>query len=464
MTIRISAVLTGFLAIVGFSSHARAGEPVKPNEEKTIIPINVGEVGPFDWPRWRGPNVDSLCKETGLLKEWPKEGPAVVWTAKDLGNGFGTPSVVGGFIYGMGKKDGKDGVWALKEADGSFVWFSPVSNALPRTNQNVGPGGTPTFHAGKLYAVTNDGTIARLDAATGKVEWTKNYKTDFSGSSPMWGFNDSPLVDGDKVICAPTGNKAAMAALKADSGEVIWKTEVGTVGGGAGYSSPIKVTVGGVPMYLLVSGQTAGLIAAHAETGKLLWQHTKNAYGGIAQIPVPIVKDDRVFVSTAYAGGCALLQIVADSQDKVTVKEIKSWKGAGRGETNPPMNHHGGMVLVGDHVYFGSGQNNGIPACVDFKTGDVTWMAEKNLPGGGRSAAYLSADGRLYIRYENGLLALAEPPANGGEFKVVSSFKLPAPVIERGPGSESWPHPVIANGKMLIRDQGVMYSYDVKAK
>lgn len=459
MAIRFFTVLTGLLLLSSEWSRLRAGEPVRPSENT----IKVGEVGKFDWPRWRGPNVDSLCLETGLLKEWPKEGPAVAWKTKDdLGLGFGTPSVVGGVIYGMGKKDGKDGVWAVKEADGSFIWFTPVSDGI-KANQNNGPGGTPTYHAGKLYAVTNDGTIARLDAGTGKVEWTKNYKTDFSGSSPMWGFNDSPLIDGDKVICAPTGNKAAMVALKADSGEVIWKTEVSAVGGGAGYSSPIKATVGGVPMYLLVSGQSAGLIAAHAETGKLLWQHTKNAYGGIAQIPVPVVKGDRVFVSTAYAGGCALLQIVADSQDKVTVKEIKSWKGS-RGAADPPMNHHGGMVLVGEHVYFGSGQNNGVPACVDFKTGEVTWLAEKNLTGGGGSAAYLSADGRLYIRYQNGLLALAEPPANGGEFKVVSSFKLPTPVVARGTGSESWPHPVIANGKMLIRDQGVMYSYDVKAK
>lgn len=462
MAIRFFTFLAGLLLLGSEWSLLRAGEPVSPNEN-TIRPMAIADVGPFDWPRWRGPNVDSLCKETGLLKEWPKDGPAVVWKTKDdLGLGFGTPSVAGGFIYGMGKRDGKDGVWALKEADGSFVWFTPVSDSR-QPNQNNGPGGTPTFHAGKLYAVTNDGTIARLDAATGKVEWTKNYKTDFSGSSPMWGFNDSPLIDGDKVICAPTGNKAAMAALKADSGDVIWKTEVGTVGGGAGYSSPIKVTVGGVPMYLLVSGQTAGLIAAHAETGKLLWQHTKNAYGGIAQIPVPVVKDDRVFVSTAYAGGGALLQIVADSQDKVTVKEIKSWKGS-RGAADPPMNHHGGMVLVGDHVYFGSGQNNGVPACVDFKSGDVTWLAEKNLPEGRGSSAYLSADGRIYIRYENGLLALVEPPANGGEFKVVSSFKLPKPAIPQGNGSQSWPHPVIANGKMLIRDQGVMYAYDVKAK
>jgi outer membrane protein assembly factor BamB len=455
MSFRILPALAGLFVAGAACSRPPAEEPFGPNAV-----AQVGEVGKFDWPRWRGPNNDAVSTETGLLKEWPKDGPKLLWTAKGLGTGFGTPSVAGGYVFGMGSREGKDGVWAVKEADGSPVWFAPIADPRP-ARPNNGPGGTPTYHAGKLYAVTNNGTVARVDAATGKVEWTKNYKKDFGGGDPMWGYNDSVLVDGDKVVCAPTGSKAAMAALKADTGEVIWTADAGPVGGGAGYSSPIKVTAGGVPMYLLVTGQTAGLIGVHADTGKVLWRHTKNAYGSTAQVPVPVVKGDKVFVSTAYGGGRALLQIVPESQEKVSVKEIKSEKGNQRG--NPPMNHHGGMVLVGDHVYFGSGQNNGLPACIDMNTGEVAWVAEKNLPGGNGSAGYLYADGRLYIRYQNGLLALVEPSPKPDEFKVVSSFKLPPPVLT-GTGTESWPHPVIANGKLLIRDQNVLYAYDVKAK
>ena len=454
MTLRILPALTGLFVVGSAYSRPPVDEPFGPNQV-----AHLAEVGKSDWPRWRGPNNDAISTETGLLKEWPKAGPKVVWTAKNLGTGFGTPSVAGGYVFGMGTRDGKDGVWAVKEADGSPAWFSPVADQRPASPNN-GPGGTPTYHAGKLYAVTNTGTVARLDAATGKVEWTKSYKKDFGAGDPNWGFNDSPLVDGDKVVVAPTTAKAAMAALNADTGEVIWTAEAGPVGGGAGYSSPLKVTAGGVPLYLLVTGQSAGLIGVHADTGKVLFRHQKNAYGGVAQVPVPVVKGDKVFVSTAYGGGAALLQIVADSQDQVSVKEIKSWKG---GRENAPMNHHGGMVLVGDHVYFGHGQNNGVPSCVDMSTGEVTWQARGNLPGGSGSAAYLLADGKLYVRYQNGLLALAEPPAQGGEFKVVSSFKLPPPVL-KGSGTESWPHPVVANGKLLIRDQNVMYAYDIKAK
>ncbi|MBX9623044.1 MAG: PQQ-binding-like beta-propeller repeat protein [Gemmataceae bacterium] len=428
-----------------------------------LVAVSAAAAG-NDWPRWRGPNNDAISTETGLLKEWPKAGPKVAWTAKDLGSGFGTPSVAGGFIYGMGTRDGKDGVWAVKEADGSPVWFTPVADAR-KANQNNGPGGTPTVAAGKLYAVTNNGTVARLDAASGKVEWTKNYKKDFGGSDPLWGFNDSALVDGDKVICSPGANKAAMVALKADTGEVAWAADAGTIGGGAGYSSPVKHAVGGVPVYLLVTGETAGLIGVRPDTGKLLFQYQKPkvVFGGVAQIPTPVVKGDKVFVSTAYDGGCAHLRLVPEGREKVAVKEVKSWKG-NRQKPDPPMNHHGGMVLIGDHVYFGSGQNNGVPTCVDMNTGDIAWQAPANLPGGAGSAAYLSADGRLYVRYQNGLMALVEPSPKEEGFKVVSSFKLPTPQVPRGTGSESWPHPVIANGRMLIRDQNVLYAYDIKGE
>jgi len=407
-----------------------------------------------DWPQWRGPNRDGISPETGLLKSWPKDGLKPTWTAKDLGLGFGTPSVAGGKIFGMGTRGGKDGVWALQEDGGKELWFTPIDE--PRNvNQNNGPGSTPTYSKGKVYAVSNHGTVARLDATTGKVDWKKNYKKDFGGKDPSWGFNDSVLIDGDKVICAPSGDKAAVAALKADTGAVLWAVDAGPVGGGAGYSSPIKVTVGGVPMYLVVLGQTAGLVGVHADTGKLLWQYNnKVAFGSVAQIPTPVVKGDKVWVSTAYAGGSALLQIVPQGKDKASVKELKTHKGN-------PMNHHGGMVLIGDHVYFGHGQNNGLPTCVDMNTGEKVWQFEKNLPGGSGSAAYLYADGRLYIRYQNGLLALVTPSPTEDGFKVVSSFQLPAPNEKKH--SQSWPHPVIANGKLYVRDQNVLYAYDIKA-
>jgi outer membrane protein assembly factor BamB len=407
-----------------------------------------------DWPGFRGPNRDGVCTETGLLKEWPADGPKQVWAAKGLGLGFGAPSVADGKIFGVGKRDGKDGVWALKEGDGSELWFTPFADAARVAAQTNGPSSTPTYHKGKVLAVSAGGTLACLDAAHGGVLWTKNYHDDFGGQVPTWAYNDSVLVDGDKVICAPCGPKAAVAALRLADGVAVWKTEVNSVGGGCGYSSPLKATFGGTPAYVVLLGQQSGVVGVHAETGKLLWQYKgKPAAGGVAQIPTPVVSGDRVWVSTSYGGGSALLQIVPTGAGGFQVKELKAYR---KPELN---NHHGGMVLVGGHLYFGHNQNDGNPVCVEFRTGYIKWGPKKNPAGGSGSAAVLYADGRLYFRYQNGVMVLIEPSPD--DLKVVSSFKLPPADQRTHP--QSWPHPVIANGKLYIRDQTVMYCYDVKA-
>jgi outer membrane protein assembly factor BamB len=414
--------------------------------------------GPNDWPQWRGQNRDGNSPETGLLKSWPKDGPARLWTAKGLGTGFATPSVAAGKIFGMGSRDGKDGVWALNEADGKELWFTAI-DASRKTNQNIGPGSTPTYAAGKVYAVSNaKGVVAKLDAVSGKVEWEKSYVKDFGGGTPSWGFNDSVLVDGDKVICAPSSSKAAVAALKTSNGDVIWSTAVGNIGGGAGYSSPMKMTVGAIPTYVFVLGQQAGAVGVHADTGKLLWQYTKNAFGGVAQIPTPIISGDQLFISTAYGGGSAFLQLIPDGKDKITVEEIKSYKG-------DPMNHHGGAILIDGKVYFGHGQNNGIPVCYDFKKGKKVWHADRTpkLPGASGSAAYSYADGMLYVRYQDRLMTLVKPSPDEDENKIVSSFMLPEPNVSANQGKQSWAHPVIANGRLYLRDHNVLYCYNVKA-
>jgi outer membrane protein assembly factor BamB len=407
-----------------------------------------------DWPGFRGPNRDGLCTETGLLKEWPDGGPKQVWSASNLGLGFGTPSVANGKIYGIGRRDEKDGVWALKESDGSELWFAPFADPTkPQMPQNNGPCSTPTVHDGKVLAVSVNGTLACLDAAKGSVLWKKSYVDDFGGKVPAWAYTDSVYVDGDKVICVPCGSKAAVAALKLADGEVIWTAKLPTGSDGCGYSSPVKATIHGTPMYVVLMGAQSGLVGLHTDTGKVFWQYKgKPAAGGVAQIPTPIVKDDLVWVSTSYSGGSALLQILSKSKDEFEVKEVKAYKKA---DLN---NHHGGMVLVGDYIYFGHDQTEGRPVCVEFKTGEIKWGPVKSPAGGQKSAAVLYADGRLYFRYENRVLVLIDPDPKG--LKVVSSFQLPPADQQSKP--HSWPHPVIANGKLYIRDQTKMYCYDVK--
>ena len=406
-----------------------------------------------EWPQWRGPTRDGISRETGLLKSWPANGPPVAWTAADLGLGFGAPIVVGGKVYGTGSRDGKDGIWAVNEADGKEVWFTAFSPTAKTGQQNYGPCSSPAFANGKLYAVGIGGTLACLDAASGREIWKKEYVQDFGGKVPVWGYSDSPLVDGDRVIATPCGPGAAVVALKADTGEVIWKTDAGELGTGHGYSSPVKATVAAKPMYVVLLGKTAGLVGVDADTGKVLWRYTKAALGGIAQIPTPVVKGDRVWLSTAYSGGSAVLELVPD-KDAFAVRDVKTFG-------TDLMNHHGGTVLVGDYLYFGHGQNLGYLACVSMRTGELKWGPVKDktaLAGGEGSAAVAYADGRVYVRYEKGTMLLVDPSPDG--LKVVSSFKLPP--ANHPKYQQSWPHPVVANGKLYVRDQNVMYAYDIR--
>ena len=404
-----------------------------------------------DWPQWRGPDRTAISSETGLLKAWPKDGPPRTWTVSGLGDGHGAPTIADGKIFGMGTRGGKDGIWALKESDGSELWFTPFDDPR-KTNQNNGPSGSTTFADGKLYTVSSNGKLACFSAANGKKVWGVDYVADFGGRVPSWGFTDSPLIDGEKLICVPTSAKAAVAALNKDSGKVIWKTEIaGGPGNGAGYASPIKATLGEVPMYITLLGKSGGVVAVHADTGKLLWQYARIA-NGTADIPTVIVKDDLVWCSSGYGdGGSALLKMTAEGKDRVSVKELKYYD-------QSLQNHHGGMVLVGDYVYFGANHGQGYPACVEFKTGEKKYKMSKPIGGGGGSAAVAFADGMLYYRYQNGQVVLLNATPDEDEVKVAGSFKVP----DQSRAAQ-WAHPVIANGMLYIRDQEKLHCYNVKA-
>jgi outer membrane protein assembly factor BamB len=408
-----------------------------------------------DWPQWRGPDRTAISNETGLLREWPKDGPTREWTVKNLGGGYGSPSVADGKIYGVGKIDGKEYVWCLNEKDGSEVWKKEF--ASPKSvGYDEGPRCTPTYHkdaklGAVVYAVGVSGDLVCVKADTGEKVWSKNYGKDFGGRMMSgWGYCESPLVDGDKLICTPGSDSAAVVALKAATGEVVWKAAVPKCGG-SGYSSVVKATVGGVPMYITLLGTSAGVVAVHADTGKLLWQYNRVA-NRTANIPTVIAKDDLVWCSTGYGdGGSALLKLTADGSDKVTAKEVKYYDSSFQ-------NHHGGMILVGDYVYFGANHGQGYPACAEFKTGEKKYKLSKGLGGGNGSAAIAYADGMLYYRYQNGQVVLLNATPNEDELKVSGSFKVP----EQSRAAQ-WAHPVIANGKLYIRDQDKLHCYNIKA-
>jgi outer membrane protein assembly factor BamB len=259
-----------------------------------------------------------------------------------------------------------------------------------------------------------------------------------------WGYSESPTVDGNLLICTPGGKTAALVALDKLTGATVWKCELPT-SCGAGYASIATAEVGGIKQYITVLGKELGLVGVDAKTGKFLWNYAKAA-NGTANCPTALVQGEYVFTATGYGAGAALLRLVADGSTQVKVVEEYFLKGT------QLQNHHGGMVMLGDHIYGGHGNNDGKPFCLEWKTGKFAWGPERG-PGGG-SAAVLYADGHLYFRYQNGIMALLE--ATPENFVVKSSFPVP-PIAKNG-----WPHPVIYQGKLYLRGDDHILCYDIK--
>ena len=182
----------------------------------------------FDWPQWQGAERNAMSKETGLLKEWPEAGPALDWKIDNLGGGYGGPAVSSGRIYGMSKRDGKEVVWALSEKDGSEIWAQEIG--IPQEGgmrQGIeGTGCTPTVDGEILYVIGHGGDLVCLTSADGSLVWRKNLISDFGGRLPTWRFNESPLVDGNKLICTPGGTESTLVALDKRSGDLIWSTKI----------------------------------------------------------------------------------------------------------------------------------------------------------------------------------------------------------------------------------------------
>lgn len=397
-----------------------------------------------EWSRWRGPNGDGISYETGLLDSWPAEGPPLAWRIKGLGSGFSSVAVAGGKVITMGKRGGQVSLSARSIEDGSEIWATDIG-------PGDGPNCTPTIDGDLVFGLTKEGELFCCTTADGSMVWRLSYKDDFGvQGKPGWGFSESPLVDGDRLICTPGNNESVLACLNKRTGEVIWKTEVkpGQLDGrghdGAGYSSVVIGNAGGVKQYVTLIGK--GVIGVEAATGKPLWFYG-NVGNGTASIPTPIVANDYVFCSSGYGTGSALIKL-NKGRAGFDVQEVYFLNG------EKMQNHHGGMIQKDGFVYCGHGHNNGFPVCINGKTGEDAWRPGRG-PGGG-SAAIAYADGHLYFRYEDATMALIE--ANPKEYKLKGEFKIASK------NGQSWPHPVIAGGKLYLRDQDELLCYDIKKK
>lgn len=404
----------------------------------TLCSINLGAssalpAGPADWPQWRGHDRMGLSKDAGLIKAWPANGPATAWSINNLGEGYGSLSIKGDRIYVQGTTASASAVFCLNRADGKQVWSASLGPKLTEGRGN-GPRSTPTIDDDRIYVLTENGDLACLRAANGQRVWSKNILKEFGGSNPHWLVSESPLVDGNKLIVSPGGKGAGIVALDKMNGNVIWKTA--ELSDEMGYASCIAADIGGVRTYMNFTSRAA--VGVRASDGKLMWTNS-HAANGTANCTTPVFANNKVFFTSAYDTGAVLLDLKAQGGE-VKANEVYF--------TRDMKNHHGGVVLVNGYLY---GFNNQILTCLEFATGKKMW---ENRSVGKGAVAY--ADGMLYLLGEKHQVALAEATPSGYNEK--GRFTIP------DQGRDSWAHPVIAGGKLYLRDQGVLTCYDVKAK
>jgi outer membrane protein assembly factor BamB len=399
-----------------------------------------------NWPQFRGPSRNGVSGETGLLQSWPTAGPAKVWTAPGVGTGFSSVSIANGRILTMGDRRDGQYVTALDEETGKPLWSTKVGNRYD--DDYPGSRSTPTQDGALAYVVTTDGELVAIETATGAVKWRRHMEREFGGQMMSgWSWAESPLVDGDRVVVTPGGSRALIVALNKVTGADVWRASVPRLGvagsDGAGYSSIVISNGAGVKQYVQMTGR--GLISVRASDGRYLWNYNRVA-NDVANISMPVASGNFVFGSTSYSTGSGLVELAPAANGGVTATEKYFLDGA------TFQNHHGGFVLLGPYLYGGHGQSNGFPVCIEFATGKMMWDRQRG-PGQG-SASIVAADGRLYFRYQDGTMALIDPSPAG--FKEISRFTIP------GPRTYSWSHPVIAGGRLYLREQDNLNVYDIK--
>ncbi len=398
-----------------------------------------------DWPQWRGPNRDGLSPEKGLLARWPEGGPRLVFEAHGVGRGYSSMASAGGRLYTLGdtlstENDSKEYLICLDGTTGKLIWKTKLGDPYEHANKQwESSRSTPTVDGEHVYVLTGNGGVICLATKDGKEIWRKSLPDDFGGQKgDGWGYSESVLVDGDKVICTPGGD-TTMAALDKLTGKTIWKATLPEKPG-AGHSSIVLSNVGGKRICVQT---TAGYgLGVQASDGKILWK--LDDISATAVIPTPIVRGDLVLLAAGYGMGGTLIRQVPEG-DGIKITTIYPL-------TKTLANKHGGMVLVGDYVY-GDSEDRGMPFCVEFTTGKEMWKKR----GANGSMSIISAEGLLYLHFAGGTVALAK--ATPDDYEVISSFKIPHEGDRPG-----WSHPIIADGKLYVRYEDTIRCYDIKSR
>ena len=431
------------LVVVKIESLSEADQKYVASRVLSAEPMRTTESSATEsgWPQWRGPARDGVSPATGLAQQWPSGGPRLQWNVTGIGEGYSTPAVDGDHVFVLGTKGDTEQLHCLSLNDGAIAWSAPLG---PKAGVGYpGPRGTPTVDGDAVYAIGSDGTLVCVERAEGRVRWKKNLKQ-FGGRHGEWGYAESPLIDGDRLICTPGGDRSTLLALRKSNGATEWQGAAGELSGGdqserayttAGYSSPIVAEIGGVRQYIVFL--RGGVVGFDAGTGRGLWHYDAPA-NETANCSTPICHDNAVFAASGYGNGGGKANITGrgtnwNVNEQFFVKKFE--------------NHHGGFVLVDGFIY---GTNNSVLMCVDWNTGDIRW--ENRCVGKG-SISY--ADGNLIVRGERGEVALVA--ATSQEYREQGRFKQ----SDRS-DQNAWPHPVIAGGKLLLHDWDRLLCYELR--
>src|SRR6266567_2309318 len=372
-----------------------------------------------DWPQWQCPDRNAVSRERGLLQEWPKDGPPLAWKIKGLGGGYSAPSIAAGRIFGMSNRGEDEVVWTLSESDGKTVWVTRLGPAFKQQmpQGKEGPGCTPTVDGELLYVEGLAGDLACLQVKDGKV------------------------------ICTPGGEDSTLVALDKLTGKTIWKSQV-PGSPKAAYASAIAIDFHGQREYVQLTQKA--LVGVAASDGRFLWRYDRAANSHGINCSTPIYHDGLVFAASAYGAGGGLVRLSKDANGGVKAEEVYF--------SRKMQNHHGGMIIFDGCLYGANGGNEGgALVCLDLRTGNVLWDKHDSGEHTAPKGSVALADGRLYYRTEKGTMLLIEPNpkqyVEHGRFDQTDRSAQPA-----------WAHPVIANGKLYLRDQDVLLCYDVKAR
>ncbi|MGH9385428.1 MAG: PQQ-binding-like beta-propeller repeat protein [Vicinamibacterales bacterium] len=385
-----------------------------------------------EWFQWRGPNRDGISSETGLLKTWPQSGPPMVWRAAGAGAGYSSFSASGGRLYTLGARGNTEYVVAFDHATGKKVWEHANGRRF-QNEQGDGPRSTPTVDGDRLYVLGGSGDLTCLEAATGRRIWSLNLVQSFGGVNPYWGYSESPLIVGDRILVNAGGNRASIVAVSKADGQTLWQQHSDE----AGYSSPMLLRTGSLAQVVFFTGSR--VLAVDPRDGRLLWSYPKVA-NNTANIATPIVRGNRVFVSSDYGTGGALLDVKA-AGNIASASEVYF--------TREMRNHHASSLLIGDHIY---GFSSSILTSLRFDTGMMAWR-DRSVGKG----SLIYADERLYLFGLEGVVGLAEASPVG--YREHGRFRLP-----QLSGQPTYSDLVIAHGFLIVRDQDIVYAYDVRGR